>query len=76
LLGFRTGREGLEARPGIFLHGPLGGRPIREYTGLPSCPYHIIFLRHAESLCLLLKLNRRLQIWGLADRLYERLNDA
>ena len=36
LLGFCTGREGLEPRPGILLHGPLGGRPIREYTGLPS----------------------------------------
>src|SRR2546426_503761 len=36
LLCFRTGREGLEARPGILVHGPLSGRPIREYTGLPS----------------------------------------
>ena len=65
LLCFRTGREGLEARAGILFHGPLSGRPIREYTGLPSCPYHVKFLRHAESLCLLQKFNRRLKILGL-----------
>ena len=36
LFCFRTGREGLEARPGIADHGPLSSRPIRENTGLPS----------------------------------------
>lgn len=47
LLGFRTSRERLEARPGILVHGPLSGRPIREYSGLTSCPYDVKFLRHA-----------------------------
>ena len=52
LLGFRTGREGLETRSGILFHSSLSGRPIGKYTGLPPRPYHVKFSRHADSMCL------------------------